>query len=180
MLANAVRRRLRRPVALIAAALAAVAASVFLTAAPAHAAYIYQGTFLIQDFNGFCLQALSRDNRGPIVLSSCTQSADRLWRIYQLTDNYDYQIQPFDGEWPLNKCMDAPDSYVNVWTYGCHGQHQQRWTLNPGTSFPQQIKQTGRNVCLSERPPLGAGYIITVKQACTGSFPAPSWRLVRV
>ena len=177
MLVKAVRRRLGRLSVLLAVPLAAVLGAVLLTGAPAQASYTYQGLFYISD-GSFCLGTLGGGtaNQTPIVLGSCGPASYTQWSIFWVSDGY-YQLQPHNAEYPINKCMDTPDSNPVVYIYGCHGGHQQRWSLNPNTSDFQQIRQVGTNNCLSEHTPLGAGYVTAERVSC--GF-GPQWRLFRV
>ena len=110
---NGVRtRRLRRLLSFLGVPLAAASAVVVLTAAPAHAgALTYHGTFRFSNGTS-CLevQSAGRTDRTRIIAGSCDAEPNERWAIFRDEDRAVYWILAYGGEWPLNKCMDGPDS----------------------------------------------------------------------
>jgi hypothetical protein len=158
-------------------ALAAASAAVVLTGTPAFAAYTYVGTFRIS--TGFnCLEVYGSQtaNGIPVILGPCDSGDNQRWAVFLVTGGNPtyYQIMAYGGAYPLNKCLDAPDSsqFVHIW--GCHGGHQQRWETYSG-----QIRLvSGDNRCLGV---LAGQLLDAIHQNCNSSqFPPPNWTLTPV
>lgn len=175
MIRNAVRRRLHRLIALFGVSLLAAGTAVVLTGAPAQAAFVYKGTFRIS--SGLSCLEVHGDNtadRTPIILGPCDSGNNQRWAIFLLTDQNNYQIMAYGGAFPLNKCMDGPNSSSVVHIFGCHGGSQQRWTLPISTTSSQQIRQAGTNECLGI---IGGPFLITAAQLSCGAI-GTTWNLV--
>lgn len=145
MAKTAVRQLLQRALALLGVPLVAAGATVVLTAAPAHAALVYQGTFTLRTSTGTtsekCLQVQNngRTSGTPIVEGICNGGAAQRWAIFLATDRNDYWILAYGGEQPLNMCLDKGDS-DHIWIRACFGGSEQRWDLRPNTTDPQMIR----------------------------------------
>jgi ricin-type beta-trefoil lectin protein len=171
-----IRKRLHRLVAFVGVPLVAAGAAVALTGAPAQAAFVNQGTFLISN-GSQCLdvQGDGTANGTPLVLNFCDPSNNsQLFKIYLANDpegrTY-HQIQPYDGAWPLNKCVDLPGSNQLVTIYGCHGGSQQRLTLDPAG----KIRKQGTSICIGT---VGGVFGPLVRQVnCDNSIAPPLWFL---
>lgn len=173
-------RRLQRLLTILSVPLLAVSAAVVLTATPAHAALLYQGTFRIATGAGIanCLEvyAASEADRAPVILGPCDTGENQRWAIFRDTDRGVYWISAYGGRQPLNKCMDGPDSAPVVHIFGCHGGHQQRWLLSVGPFVATRIQQAGTNECIGL---LGGQVITATQQNCSSTqFPPPNWLLL--
>ena len=149
---NGVRtRRLQRLFAFIGVPPAAASVVVVLTAAPAQAgALTYHGTFRFSN-GASCLEVegAGRTDRTRVIAGFCNAEADERWVIFRDEDRAVYWILAYGGEWPLNKCLDGPDSDARiVHIYGCHGGHQQRWLLTVTPFATTRVQQAGTNECL--------------------------------
>lgn len=176
MIGNLVRGRLRRILAFLGVPLAAAGAVVVLTATPAHAALIYQGTFTLQAGGG-CAQVENNGvtNRTPIQLASCNGSAAQRWAVYLTLDQGNLWILAYGGAQPLNKCMDKGGA-VHMWIYGCHGGSQQRWIHN---SLQQIVSVNEQSRCVnigtsSSNSTLGLTSCIVADSTAR----APAWQFV--
>lgn len=172
-----VRRGLRRLGACLGIPLFVASALVTMSAVPAQAALALEGTFRIVP-DGPIQRCIEVQNSGtadrtPIVVGTCDGAANEVWKIVRDTGRNVLWIQAYNGAFPLNKCMDAPDNQVEMHIFGCHGGHEQRWRLTIDTTIGQQIHQAdNNNWCITARP----GDARVVKIGC--NF-APNWRLVR-
>lgn len=175
MSGNVVRRGLRRLVALL-SVLVTAGAAIVLTAAPASAAFVFQGTFRISNGSS-CLEVYGsqKGDRVPVIQGPCDSGANQRWSIYLLTDQNNYQFNAFGGEQPLNQCMDGPDGSQYIHTFGCHGGHQQRWNLSINTSFSQPIRQSGTNECIGILTDPFTGVQFAAQLNCAA---ASTWRLI--
>jgi hypothetical protein len=175
MIGNPTRKRLRRLLAYLSIPLVAASAVVVLTATPAQAA-TYQGTFRIS--SGFsCLEVYGggTGDGTPIVQEPCDSSNNQRWAIYLDEGRNVYWIIAYGGAWPLNKCMDGPDSSSRVHIWGCHGGHQQRWLLSINTTTVQEIRQAGTNECVGI---IATPFLLqAVQQVCNPEF-TTRWLLV--
>jgi len=180
MIGNAVRKRLHRLIAFLGVPLVAASAAVVLTATPAQAALIYEGTFTIESVYG-CIEVKDSGtaNRTPIQTATCNGADNQRWAIFLDTGRNVRWILAYGGQYPLNKCMDAPDSsdpVTPMHIYGCHGGHQQRFNLAATPYFPQQIQQTASHcvgVASSISPRVAR---VTCRNDRPGEF-APDWTL---
>ncbi|GIG69501.1 ricin-type beta-trefoil lectin domain protein [Phytomonospora endophytica] len=141
---------MQRRLSAVLSALVLAIGLVFVPAAPAQAAFIWQGDFTISS-GGLCMgvSGNSSANGALIYPQNCSFGAEiQKWRIYRLDDQNNYMFQSFKYA-AQNKCLDGPDSdprIVHLW--GCHGGNQQRFYLSPTATGPQQIRQAGGNECL--------------------------------
>jgi hypothetical protein len=151
MIADAVRPRLLRLLAFLGVPLAVAGAVVVLAATPAQAgALTYHGTFRFSSGTS-CLEVrgAGRTDRTPIIAGLCEANPNERWAIFRDVDRGVYWILAYGGEWPLNKCMDGPDSNPAILhIYGCHGGHQQRWQLSVTAFASTQIRQSGTDECV--------------------------------
>ena len=182
MIGNGVhRRRLQRLLAFVGVPLATAGAVVVLTAAPAQAGPLtYHGTFRFSSGTS-CLEVQSsgRTDRTRIIAGRCDAGANERWAIFRDVDRAVYWILAYGGEWPLNKCMDGPDSDSQILhIYGCHGGHQQRWLLTVAPFAVTQIQQAGTNECVGILVDPFTGVQNGAQLNCSSS-PAPSpWILL--
>jgi hypothetical protein len=154
--------------------LAVTTAVAVLTATPAQAALVYQGTFTIQfQFVG-CAQVENNGttNRTPIQLRPCTGIPAQRWARYLATDQNNLWFLAYDGV--HNLCMDRGGA-AHVWIYGCHGGSQQRWIHNS----LQQIVSVDNGGCLNVGNPFSN--IVLALSSCVvsgGDARAPAWFFV--
>ncbi|GIH02489.1 hypothetical protein Rhe02_05560 [Rhizocola hellebori] len=119
---------MKKLLALLSIPLLAASLTVATTAAPAHAALDYQGTFTLQTAGG-CAQVQNngRTAKTPIQLGTCDGSAAQRWAIFKEDGSFPrYWILAYGGEQPLNMCMDKGSQHM--WIYNCNGSYHQKWS----------------------------------------------------
>jgi hypothetical protein len=184
-----IRGWLRRPVNRLIAMLCllpAAGVAVVLPSTPAQAAYVYQGTYTIRWTTNQCLTVAGggRTNETPVGLGSCAPpiavGANQRWAIYR-TDTNIYQINAYGGEWPLNMCLDGADHNIFMTIYGCHGHHQQRFTINaPSANFSSQLKLATPGDCVGIVNLLPSGTPSVQHNLNCNSDLGTSWSFTRV
>lgn len=178
----------KRPhrIAALLGALVLSAVAVVLPGTPAQAVYISQGTFQIKASDQetcFAVVDNRRDNGALVQLAACNSTAaNQRWRIYQLDPNVRvYQINAYDGEWPLNKCLDLPESNTNVTIYGCHGGSQQRFDLSGFIGPDQrQIKRYGANDCIGAPREITRQHALNHKFDCNNTGARIFFKLIQL